>query len=163
MPKNRVDRTKVLIGGAIKRKNPSKAATVFEQLHILSDDTLDYGCGYGFDADHYKWAKYDPYYFDNYPSAQFKNIVCINVLNVVSSKIRTEIIGNIQELLKPDGTAYLVCPRNIPVCGKYSNFERRPQNYVVLTLNTTYKDQNMEIYELKKQSVYQDKTHNIGE
>ena len=81
----------------------------------------------------------------------------------MSSKIRTEIIGNIQELLKPDGTAYLVCPRNIPVRGKYSNFERRPQNYVVLTLNTTYKDQNMEIYELKKQSVYQDKTHNIGE
>lgn len=88
MSKSRVNKTKVLIGGALKRKNPSKASTIFEKLKILSSDTLDYGCGYGFDADYNKWAKYDPYYFDEYPIKQFQNIVCINVLNVVSSKIR---------------------------------------------------------------------------
>ena len=159
----RVNKTKVLIGGALKRKNQSKASTIFKQLNILSEDILDYGCGYGFDADYNKWNKYDPYYFDNYPIRKFKNIVCINVLNVVSSKIREEIITNIQELLKPNGIAYLVCPRNIPIKGKYSNFQRRPQNYVILTLNSIYKDKNLEIYELKKDSKYIDKTSNIGE
>ena len=163
MSKVRVNKTKVLIGGALKRKNQSKASTIFKQLNILSEDTLDYGCGYGFDADYNKWNKYDPYYFDNYPIRKFKNIVCINVLNVVSSKIREEIITNIQELLEPNGIAYLVCPRNIPIKGKYSNFQRRPQNYVILTLNSIYKDKNLEIYELKKDSKYIDKTSNIGE
>ena len=68
-----------------------------------------------------------------------------------------------QELLEPNGIGYLVCPRNVPLKGKYSNFERRPQNYVILTLNSIYKDKHLEIYELKKDSIYIDKTFNIGE
>jgi len=40
---------------------------------------------------------------------KFKNIVCINVLNVVSKKIRIEIIQNIQELLEDDGISYFMC------------------------------------------------------
>ena len=163
MSKIRVNKTKVLIGGALKRKNPSKSSTIFEQLNILSENTLDYGCGYGFDAIYNKWYKYDPYYFDNYPIKKYENIVCINVLNVVSSKIRKEIITNMQELLEPNGIGYLVYPRNVPLKGKYSNFERRPQNYVILILNSIYKDKHLEIYELKKDSIYMDKTFNIGE
>jgi len=163
MSKIRVNKTKVLIGGALKRKNPSKSSTIFEQLNILSENTLDYGCGYGFDAIYNKWYKYDPYYFDNYPIKKYENIVCINVLNVVSSKIRKEIITNMQELLEPNGIGYLVYPRNVPLKGKYSIFERRPQNYVILILNSIYKDKHLEIYELKKDSIYMDKTFNIGE
>ena len=160
---DRVNKTKVLLGGAMKRKNPSKSSEILEQLNILSNDVLDYGCGYGFDADYYKWDKYDPYYFDNYPTKKFQNIVCINVLNVVSSKIRKEIIENIQSLLKDNGIAYLCVPRNIPISGKYSNFERRPQNYVILTLNSIFKDKKIEIYELNKNSIFKDETFNIGE
>ena len=166
---SRVNKTKVLIGGAMNRKNPSKAATILNELNLLdkneneNENVLDYGCGYGFDADYFHWEKYDPYYFDNFPQKKFKNIVCINVLNVVSSKIRKEIIENIQELLENDGTAYLIAPRNIPKKGKYSNFERRPQNYVILTLKSIYNDKNLEIYELKKNDDYVDKTYNIGE
>ena len=100
---------------------------------------------------------------DNYPSTKFQNIVCINVLNVVSKKIRQEIITNIKELLNDNGIAYLCVPRNIPIKGKYSGFERRPQNYVVLTLNSIYIDKSVEIYELHKNSIYEDKTINIGE
>ena len=48
----------------MKRKNPSKAASIFESLNILGKNVLDYGCGYGFDAEYYNWDKYDPYYFD---------------------------------------------------------------------------------------------------
>ena len=160
---NRVNKTKVLLGGAIKRKNPSKASSVLNNLKILDNNVLDYGCGYGFDADFYSWEKYDPYYFDNFPTKNYKSIVCINVLNVVSSKIRKEIITNIQSLLENDGTAYLCCPRNIPIKGKYSNFQRRPQNYVILSLDSIYKDKNLEIYKLDKNSVYKDTTFNIGE
>ena len=160
---NRMNKTKVLLGGAMNRKNPSKSSCILSELNVLSDDVLDYGCGYGFDADYYKWDKFDPYYFDNYPTKKFQNIVCINVLNVVSKKIRLEIITNIQELLNDTGIAYLCVPRNVPIKGKYSGFERRPQNYVVLTLNTVYTDKSIQIYELHKHSVYDDKTINIGE
>ena len=160
---DRVNKTKVLLGGAIKRKNPSLASELLKKLNLLSDDVLDFGCGYGFDADFYKWSKYDPCYFDNFPTKKFKNIVCINVLNVVSSRIREEIINNIKELLEDNGIAYLCVPRNIPIKGKYSNFERRPQNYVILSLKSLYKDKKIEIYELKKDSLYKDNTFNIGE
>lgn len=160
---SRVNKTKVLLGGAMNRKTPSKASCILSKLNILGDDVLDYGCGYGFDANYYKWDKFDPYYFDNYPSTKFQNIVCINVLNVVSKKIRLEIITNIKELLNDNGIAYLCVPRNIPIKGKYSGFERRPQNYVVLTLNSIYIDKSIEIYELHKNSIYEDKTINIGE
>ena len=159
----RVNKTKVLLGGAIKRKNPSKASLILKDLKILSNNVLDYGCGYGFDADLNSWEKYDPYYFDSFPKKKFKNIVCVNVLNVVSSKIRKEIITNIQNLLENDGVAYLCVPRNIPVCGKYSNFQRRPQNYVILSLDSIYKDKKLEIYKLDKKSMYKDSTFNIGE
>lgn len=160
---SRVNKTKVLLGGAMNRKNTSKAASIFENLKILGDNVLDYGCGYGFDADHYKWDKYDPYYFDNYPNKKYDNIVCINVLNVVSSKIRKEIINNIQNLLNDNGIAYLVAPRNIPVKGKLSGYERRPQNYVILSLPSIYKDKNLEIYKLCKNDNYNDSTFNVGE
>ena len=159
----RVNRTKVLLGGAIKRNNPSKAASILNQMNVLSGEILDYGCGYGFDADYFNWDKFDPCYFDKYPEKKYDNIVCINVINVVSSKIRIEIINNIKELLNDNGKAYLVAPRNIPINGKFSNFERRPQNYVVLSLNSIYKDKNLEIYELNKNSLFTDSTINIGE
>jgi len=160
---NRVNKTKVLLGGAMKRKNPGKSAEILNKLNILTTNVLDYGCGYGYDADVNGWDKFDPYYFDNYPTKKFKNIVCINVLNVVSSKIRKEIISNIQSLLEEDGISYLCVPRNVPIKGKYSGFERRPQNYVILSLNSIYKDKNVEIYELKKDITYEDTTFNIGE
>lgn len=160
---SRINKTKVLLGGAIKRKNPSRTSEILEKLKLLSNDVLDFGCGYGFDADYYNWDKYDPYYFDNYPNKNYQNIVCINVLNVVSSRIREEIIKNIQELLNDDGKAYLCVPRNIPIEGKFSNFQRRPQNYVILSLNSIYNDKKVEIYELEKNSIIEDNTFNIGE
>ena len=66
-------------------------------------------------------------------------------------------------MLEDYGLAYLIAPRNIPKKGKYSNFQRRPQNYVILSLKSIYNDKNLEIYELKKDDKYVDKTHNIGE
>ena len=81
----------------------------------------------------------------------------------IVKKIRKEIIQNMQELLEEDGIGYLCIPRNIPIKGKYSGFERRPQNYVILSLHSIYKDKHIEIYELKNNSTYIDSTYNIGE
>ena len=54
---NRVNKTKVLLGGAMKRKSPSKSSLILDKLEILNNNILDYGCGYGFDADHFNWDK----------------------------------------------------------------------------------------------------------
>ena len=66
-------------------------------------------------------------------------------------------------MLKEDGNAYFGIPRNLPVKGKLSGYARRPQNYVVLTLESMYKDNKIEIYKFSKNSVYKDKTKNILE
>ena len=49
--KNRINRTKVYLGGAPKRKYESKASYILKKLNLIKGKTIDYGCGYGFDAD----------------------------------------------------------------------------------------------------------------
>lgn len=166
MSKNcRLGKTKVLLGGAIKRQSVSKPATILSQLKLIQngDKVCDYGCGYGFDANYFGWYKFDPYYFDSYPKTQFDKIVCINVLNSVTSNIRKEIIQNIDELLLDNGVAFLCVPRNLPIKGKLSGFERRPQNYVVLSLKIIHEDNENCIYLYKKGDTFVDKTKNICE
>ena len=159
----RVNRVKVYLGGAIKRKTPSKASLLYNQLNILTGRILDYGCGYGLDAKINNWESYDPCYYENILEGKFDTIVCTNVLSAVSSKIRGEIIENIRELLKNNGNAYFAIPRNLPIKGKLSGYERRPQNFVILTLESIYLNKDIEIYRFCKDSVYKDKTNNICE
>ena len=159
----RVNRIKVALGGASNRKNESKTSKILKQLKILKDEVLDYGCGYGFDAMKNNWDRYDPYYYDIEIKKTYQNIVCINVLSAVSSLVRQEIIAKINDILRDTGIAYLCVPRNLPKIGKYSGYQRRPQNYVILTLPSIYLDKDIEIYEFKKNSSYKDKTKNIGE
>jgi hypothetical protein len=116
----------------------------------------------GYDAINNGWSRYDPYYHDVEPKGKFDTITCINVLSAVSAKIRGDIIDNIKNLLADNGNAYLVVPRNLPIGGKYSGYNRRPQTHVVLTLESVYKDKSLEIYRLRKNSDYKDKTINLG-
>ena len=159
----RINRVKVSLGGAIKRKTPSKASLLYNKLNILKGRVLDYGCGYGLDAEINKWESYDPYYNDIILNGKFDTIVCTNVLSAVSSKIRHQIIENIRELLNEDGFAYFAVPRNLPIKGKLSGYERRPQNFILLTLESVYLDKDIEIYKFNKISEYKDKTNNICE
>ena len=124
---------------------------------------MDYGCGYGFDAEVNNWESYDPYYNDIKIEGLFDTIVCTNVLSAVSSKIRKEIIENIRDLLNDNGNAYFAIPRNLPLKGKLSGYARRPQNYIILTLESIYNDNKIEIYKFNKNSDYIDKTKNICE
>ena len=160
---SRINRVKVSLGGAIQRKTPSKASLLYNALNLVQGRVLDYGCGYGLDAQTNHWESYDPYYNDIKLEGLFDTIVCTNVLSAVSSKIRHQIIENIRELLTEEGVAYFGIPRNLPINGKLSGYARRPQNYVVLTLDSVYKDNKLEIYRFNKTSQFKDKTKNILE
>ena len=116
----RVDRVKVSLGGAMKINTPSQSSLLYNKLNLIKGRVLDYGCGYGLDAELNNWESYDPYYNDVKVEGLFDTIVCTNVLSAVSSKIRNQIIENIRDLLKEDGNAYFGIPRNLPIKGKLS-------------------------------------------
>ena len=150
-----IDKQKRAWGGAIKRTKPSAAASLI--AGAVSGRVLDYGCGHGFDADHYKWESYDPYYRPAKLEGPFDTIICTNVLNALSRNNRHKVIKKIQELLTDDGIAFLTVPRNIPKTGKLG-IHHSLQNYVVFTLPSFHCDDKLEIYQLTKASVFKDKT-----
>jgi cyclopropane fatty-acyl-phospholipid synthase-like methyltransferase len=151
----KIDRQKRAWGGAIKRTQPSRASTII--LPLTKGRVLDYGCGWGFDADHHGWSSYDPYYRPNKLDPPYDTITCINVINALTRNNRAKVLAKIQELLAPDGKAYLAVPRNIPVTGKLG-IHHSLQNYVVLTLPSIFADEELEIYSLTKGATFKDKT-----
>ena len=153
----RIDRAKRALGGAIKRSRPSRAAKIIAEQGRSVGRVLDYGCGFGFDAQTYSWERYDPYYHATEPSPPYDTIVCISVLNALSRNNRAKAITRIRSLLAADGRAYLAVPRDIPLTGKLG-MHHSLQNYVVLTLPSIYRDEHLEIYEMSKTTEFQDKT-----
>mgnify|MGYP001557725919 CR=1 FL=1 len=97
---------------AISRTKPSAPMQkVIEQLGDISTKRiLDYGCGRGFDADHYNFLKYDPnprWGCTEMPEGKFDVIVCNYVLNVVPQKHHEEILQDIKSRLNENGVAYI--------------------------------------------------------
>ena len=150
-----VDKQKRAWGGAIKRTTPSRAAAFLNKQ--VRGRVLDYGCGWGFDADHFKWESFDPYYRPQKPAGKFDSIVCISVINALSHNNRTKVIEKIRDLLTDGGHAYFAVPRDLPVTGKLG-IHHSLQNYVVLELPSIYSDASLEIYAFSKRSDYQDRT-----
>jgi len=142
MAKNKHDKQKRSWGGAIKRTNPSAPSVIIDReirSAILGKfcpeqpKILDYGCGHGFDADHYGWDSYDPYYRpNNKVEGPYDFVVCTNVLNVLSRNNRSKLLTKIKSLLTENGLAYLTVPRNIPVTGKLG-IHHSLLNYVVFS------------------------------
>jgi 2-polyprenyl-3-methyl-5-hydroxy-6-metoxy-1,4-benzoquinol methylase len=95
---------------------------------------LDFGCGYGMDADEFGWDKYDPYYEPRDLAAlgPYDTVVCTYVVSAVSEAVAESITDNIFRLLRQSGIAYFVVPRNLPKEGKLSGYAKRPQSNVVL-------------------------------
>lgn len=153
----RIDRGKRALGGAIKRTKPSRAATILVGQGRAAGRVLDYGCGFGFDAQTYGWEGYDPFYRPAEPEPPYDTIVCISVLNALSRNNRAKVIARIRELLAAGGRAYLAVPRDLPVKGKLG-MHHSLQNYVVLTLPSVYRDEHLEIYEMSKAAEFEDKT-----
>jgi hypothetical protein len=153
----RIDRLKRSLNTAVRRDKPSLAAEILIGKELIEGRTLDYGCGFGFDADYYGWESYDPYHRPVQPQGPYDTITCILVLNVLSRNNRAKVIARIRELLADDGHAYLAVSRNIPVTGKLG-INHTLQNYVVLTLPSVYADDKLEIYKMGKVSQFEDRT-----
>jgi hypothetical protein len=155
--KNKTDRQKRNIGGATRRNRPSLGAFTLTTMGKVKGRTLDFGCGFGYDAEHFGWDSYDPYYFPEEPKGEYETIVCINVLNAITRTWREYAINHMKMLLSTQGVAYLSVPRTIPLTGKICDF-KRAQHHVVLTLPSVFKSKKIEIYELRKDSEYEDLT-----
>ena len=54
----RMDRSKRAVGTAVRRTKPSRAAAYLAEHDLARGRVLDYGCGFGFDADHFGWDGY---------------------------------------------------------------------------------------------------------
>lgn len=74
----------------------------------LNGRVLDYGCGYGFDADYYDLAKYDPHLQPKMPKGKFDVITCLFVLNVLEEDTEAyDVLHDIRDRLKSNGMAYI--------------------------------------------------------
>jgi hypothetical protein len=148
------------LGGAVCRETVSKTARFLELHQLLRGRVLDYGCGFGFDADYFGWEAYDPHYRQKLPEGLFETIVCNHVANMLTRASRQEMFQAIQALLTPKEKAYLSVSRKIPKTGKIA-MRKRIQNFVVLSLPSVFCDEELEIYQLEAASDFEDVTHEI--
>ena len=148
------------LGGAIRRGTVSKTARFLDEHRLLRGRVLDYGCGFGFDADHFGWEAYDPHYRQTLPDGLFDTVVCNHVANMLTRDSRQELFRALQALLAPQGKAYVSVSRRIPRAGKVA-LRKRIQNYVVLTLPSLFCDGELEIYRLEAGSDFEDRTQEI--
>jgi hypothetical protein len=98
---------------AMTRSKPSLPMRELEEQGLLQGRMLDYGAGKGFDADRLGMEKYDPTFWPEAPEGSFDTITCNYVLNVVPPESEDEILGHIEELLAPGGTAYIAVRRDV--------------------------------------------------
>lgn len=148
------------LGGAIQHAQPSSMARWLVEQDRVRGRVLDYGCGYGFDADHFNWIGFDPYYRNETLAGFFDTIICNHVANMLTQGNRTVLLKRINDLLAGDGIAYIGVPRNIPNRGKMAP-RQRIQNYVTLTLPSVYCDEKMEIYMMTRGVEFADTTKDI--
>jgi hypothetical protein len=148
------------LGGAIRRQTASRTAQFLDEQGLLRGRILDYGCGFGFDADHFGWEAFDPHYRQKLPQGPFDTIVCNHVANMLTRHSRQELFQTLQVLLAFQGKAYISVSRKIPKTGKIA-LRKRIQNYVVLTLPSLLCDDELEIYRLQGGSIFEDRTQEI--
>lgn len=148
------------LGGAVRRETVSATAQVLVARGLVRGRALDYGCGFGFDADHFGWEAFDPHYRQKMPEGVFDTVVCNHVANMLTRSSRHALFATLLGLLAPGGTAYLSVSRKIPVVGKIA-LRKRIQNYVVLTSPSIYHDGDLEIYRLDPGRPFEDRTREI--
>jgi len=99
---------------AITRKKPSAPMQMLAGSYQLSGRILDYGCGKGFDADHFGIERFDPHFFPVMPEGLFDTIVCNYVLNVIESpETRAVVLRDIVSKLTDNGMAYITVRNDV--------------------------------------------------
>jgi 2-polyprenyl-3-methyl-5-hydroxy-6-metoxy-1,4-benzoquinol methylase len=106
---------------AIARKKPSLPARVLKQAGLLRGLVLDYGCGYGMDAEWLQADKYDPVHYDVAVFGRYDTILCTYVLNTIRLKAdRAVVLEHVKCLLKSDGRAFITVRRDVRGCERTS-------------------------------------------
>jgi SAM-dependent methyltransferase len=111
------------------RKTISAPMKYLSEQGLLVGIKLDYGCGKGFDADHFGMYKYDPFYTGGKiksheglevarDAIHFDVITSNYVFNVIEDPtIRQYALDVITGLLKPGGKAYITVRRDVVNAG----------------------------------------------
>src|SRR5262245_66557240 len=95
------------LGGAIQRETLSRTAQILVERGLVRGRVLDYGCGFGFDADHFGWEAYDPHYRQKPPEGVFDVVVCNHVANMLTRSSRRQLFVTLEGLLAQRGKAYV--------------------------------------------------------
>lgn len=132
---------------AIKRKDYSAPVKYLLKHGLIEPNlnALDYGAGYGYDADGLKYDKYDPRSFPDRPRKKYDLVTCVYVLNVILDQdTREKVVRDITSMLKPNGIAYIAVRRDV------KKMPAKSQAYVELNLPSIVKNNLFEIYKLER-------------
>lgn len=125
------------------------------ERNLLCGRILDFGCGWGKDAEELASkgldvTAYDNYYRLEYPQGRFDTIICNYVLNVLEPYEQAEVLMQVSELLEPTGRAYFAVRRDLKSEGFRMHLVERQMTYqcnVILPYKSIYLNNNCEIYE----------------
>lgn len=140
---------------AKKRDQLSYPAKILLKKNLLQGEVLDFGCGFGTDADLIR-AKgisidaYDKYYFPDYPQKKYDTIICFYVLNVLQPIDQAKVLMQISQLIKPTGKAFFAVRRDVELEGFRMHKIHQELTYqcnVILNYNSIFKNDFCEIYE----------------
>jgi hypothetical protein len=148
------------LGGAVRRSTVSFGAKWLVANQRVIGRVLDYGCGFGFDADHFGWEAFDPHYRQLRPTGKYDTIICNHVLNMLTRKSRLAAIETIQHLLTNKGTAWLIVPRNIPQSERLAFANEYKTTFVWIVRPSIGMD-SLEIYRMSRYAVVTDTTNEI--
>lgn len=139
---------------AHKRKEPSKPLMYLLSRGGIRGKVLDYGCGYGKDAEFLNQNgiychPYDPYFAPSVKDEKYDTILCTYVLNVVDTEMRISILSDILSFLKPNGVVFITVRRDIKYTTKTTvkntnNYTM--QDYVILPFDIIYQERRFCIY-----------------
>ena len=142
---------------ATERKELSVPTLYLLQQGLLKGRILDYGCGFGFDADElkrrgYDIEGYDNYYRPDYPKGKFNIVICNFVLDVLDPRAQAEVMMEVSKLLTPDGTAFFAVSRDLDGEGFLLHPEREQYVYhcnVILPFQSLVRNDSFELYQYK--------------
>lgn len=143
---------------AIERDSPSFPLKILRERLKLNGEILDFGCGFGSDADFlnkngYTCDKYDPHYFPSFPKKKYDTIICFYVLNVLSKEAQFKVLIEISRLLKQNGSAYFAVRRDLKNDGfRMHRVHKKPtfQCTVALPFQSILANKFCEIYSYQR-------------
>lgn len=140
---------------AIKRDKPSYPLRILLQQGKIKGEVLDFGCGFGTDAEELKEKgfdveRFDPNFFPDNPTRKFDTIICFYVLNVLLPEEQNKVMMQVSSLLKENGKAFFAVRRDLRYEGYRMHVKHKKKTYqclVHMDQKSVFRNKNSEIYE----------------